>query len=58
MAKEDKDEIPEISPLARQQPPKMGKSESNSSGSEPGKLEGGTSAHEIMSDKMTKALCK
>lgn len=58
MAKEEKNEIPDVSPLAKQQPPKMGNMSSGKSSGEPGKLEGGAYAHEKMSDKMTKALCK
>lgn len=53
MAKGKGDEIPEISPLARQQPP--GKVGGMSSA---GKLSGEDMSHEKFTDKMTKSLCK
>lgn len=49
------DKIPEISPLAKQQPPRSGSS-GGSSENMPGKMKGDKMPHEVMNDKMARKL--
>lgn len=53
-----KDEIPEISPLAKQQPPKTSSAPSGKSSGEAGKLGGGARMQDKLNDKMAKSICK